>query len=384
MISQFHVLFIIANYPGEHNLVAGIFYKRTIDELLKREIKVTVIAPQRMFKSGNSSFSNEGDEIGNLKIYRPFYFPIPTSSFKKLKAESLYQAVSNCIKKNRISFDIIDCRYAFPWFYIGQNISQKYNKPFVCNVIGDDINLDIFRSSFVRKNIGKALQTSDGIICVSKELQKVVTNEYGITDTHLVYDGIDFNTFEKHKGSTSKKINFKTKKITIGYVGYLSIEKGCDVLSEIIKRTHDKYNWIIVGEGPLSKLFTSRENVLLTGNLKPEDVLDTYNSMDVFLFPTTNEGVPNVLKEAAFFEVPIISTAVGGIPEMTNNGEYATLISDYKKPENFIEALKTYEEDVITFRNKSAKLKPFVIEKFNIKTNIDKLVSVYENAISLS
>ena len=383
MVKPFHVLFIISNYPGDHNPVAGIFYKRTVDELLKRNISITVIAPQRMLKKGNTPAYDSVYEVENLKIYRPYYLPIPTASFKKLKAQSLYQSVSNCIEKNKITFDIIDCRYAFPWFYIGQNISLKHNKPYVCNVIGDDINLDIFRSNFVRKNIGKALKSSAGIICVSNGLQKVVNIEYGISDTHLVYDGIDFNTFEKHIGSKSKNINFKTKKITIGYVGYLSIEKGCNVLSEIINKTEDKYNWIIVGEGPLSKLFTPSDHVLLTGNLKPEEVLDTYNSMDVFMFPTTNEGVPNVLKEAAFFEVPIISTAVGGIPEMTNNGEFATLISDFKKPENFIEALEVFEKDSSSFRNKSAKLKPFVIEKFNIKTNTDKLVCVYENALSI-
>ena len=48
--------------------------------------------------------------------------------------------------------------------------------------------------------------------------------------------------------------------------------------------------------------------------------------MDVFLFTSATEGLPNVLIEAQGFGVPVVSTKVGGVPEIVADGETGILV----------------------------------------------------------
>jgi glycosyltransferase involved in cell wall biosynthesis len=375
---------LLSNYPDTHDPISGIFYKRIVEELINRGIKVIIISPRpnlpNFVKANKKQDLKQTTQIFNkLQIFRPRYIPLPTFLSKRLKVFVLKNSIDKCIKQNHLDFDIVDSRNAFPWCYIGYKIAYKYSKPAISAFIGDDINVDIFKSSYIFNCVKKIVENT-ATITVSSELMKKTEENFSTKSVNVIYDGIKYNDLEAYR--EINKNSSQNYILTIGYVGQLTKEKGCITLLEIIKKTGKLYNWIIIGAGPFYNSFKGNKNVELTGKLSPEEVLKYYQKFDICIFPSKNEGIPNVLKEAAFFEIPIIASAVGGIPEMTDEGKLATLIEDFENPNCYINALKNYSEDNLEFLNKAKQLKNFTKLKFDITVNVSKLIALYNLEIS--
>jgi glycosyltransferase involved in cell wall biosynthesis len=117
-------------------------------------------------------------------------------------------------------------------------------------------------------------------------------------------------------------------------VGRLSREKAHMDLLEGFNRLREKQpeipcQLVIVGDGPeRARLEAAARSlgcpVIFTGQVS--DVQTFYAMADVFVLPSHSEGSPNVLLEAMAENVPVVATAVGGVPEMVENNESALLV----------------------------------------------------------
>lgn len=119
-------------------------------------------------------------------------------------------------------------------------------------------------------------------------------------------------------------------------VGRLSREKAhIDLISALNylreKNPETKVVVVIVGEGPertslatAAASFRLSESVMLTGELN--NVQTYYAAADVVVLPSHSEGSPYVLLEGMAAKVPIVATAVGGVPEMVEDENSALLV----------------------------------------------------------
>lgn len=119
-------------------------------------------------------------------------------------------------------------------------------------------------------------------------------------------------------------------------IGRLSHEKGHRDLIEAVGRLQQRrpdlrVRLVIAGGGPLQDRLTALAHriaepgtVRLLGNVCPAHPL--YAGADLAVLPSHSEGMPNSLVEAAAYGLPIVATSVGGVPEMTRNGESALLV----------------------------------------------------------
>lgn len=119
-------------------------------------------------------------------------------------------------------------------------------------------------------------------------------------------------------------------------VGRLSKEKAhIDLLAafDYLRERHPelKCKLVIVGDGPergrLEAAAVSRrinEDVVFTGQIS--DVHSFYAAADVFVLPSHSEGSPYVVLEAMAANLPIVATAVGGVPEILKDNESALLV----------------------------------------------------------
>ena len=123
--------------------------------------------------------------------------------------------------------------------------------------------------------------------------------------------------------------------ILIGAVGRLDRQKDYETLIEaaaIVRRTHPNARFVVAGEGPLRVQLQDRiarlglgGGFLLAGFRTDATALTA--ALDVLVSSSLWEGLPLSLIVAALLERPIVSTAVGGIPELIRPGESGLLVA---------------------------------------------------------
>ena len=106
------------------------------------------------------------------------------------------------------------------------------------------------------------------------------------------------------------------------FVGRLSAEKGLDIIIEAVKQTPD-IRLKIAGHGPLYHqcVETAPDNVTFTGLLGKAELVELYRKASFVLAPSIRlEGFPLVLLEAMSFGLPIITTDIGPLNEIIDDG----------------------------------------------------------------
>src|SRR5262249_40914384 len=120
----------------------------------------------------------------------------------------------------------------------------------------------------------------------------------------------------------------------IGAAGRLSPEKGFDVLvaaaAQVVSKD-DTVGFLLFGEGPCKAALVKQINA---AGLSRSFVLSGFRAdldrffpfLDLLVLPSHTEGLPNVVLEAFAGGVPVVATAVGGTPEVVEDGVSGYLI----------------------------------------------------------
>ncbi|MEJ7639377.1 MAG: glycosyltransferase [Singulisphaera sp.] len=120
----------------------------------------------------------------------------------------------------------------------------------------------------------------------------------------------------------------------VGAVGRLSPEKGFDVLVEaaaLVAADDPSVGFVLFGEGPRREPLARRVAELGLGGrfAMPgfrDDLGRFFPCFDLVALPSFTEGLPVVLLEAFAARVPVVATAVGGIPEVVEDGVSGYLV----------------------------------------------------------
>jgi len=118
------------------------------------------------------------------------------------------------------------------------------------------------------------------------------------------------------------------------YVGHIGTRKGLQTLVAAlpeIRRLVPGTRLRIVGQGPfletLKQRLASDEAVVFQGYVPDFETLrEVYRTADVLVIPSLDEGLPRVMYEAWAHSLPVVATAVGGIPYLVKDGGEALLV----------------------------------------------------------
>jgi glycosyltransferase involved in cell wall biosynthesis len=95
----------------------------------------------------------------------------------------------------------------------------------------------------------------------------------------------------------------------------------------------DDLGLVIIGDGPerrrlqaLARALNLTDRIYFAGQRSNEETLALMTSCDLFVLNSTHEGLPHVLLEAMSLGLPVVTTAVGGTPEVVRDGENGRLI----------------------------------------------------------
>jgi glycosyltransferase involved in cell wall biosynthesis len=176
--------------------------------------------------------------------------------------------------------------------------------------------------------------------------------------------------------------------LTVGFVGprkgYLDI---LDAVPQVVQ-SDESVRFVFVGgeERPgenypvLSKIKNQNLDrwVIVTGEIDRSKIPSLLASTDVFLLPSREEGMPIAILEAMRAGLPIITTTVGGIPEMIEDGVSGILIEP-ENPEKIAEALLTLMNNKVLREDLASGARAVFETKFETRVCISELETIYES-----
>ncbi|OGS19582.1 MAG: hypothetical protein A3J83_00555 [Elusimicrobia bacterium RIFOXYA2_FULL_40_6] len=186
-------------------------------------------------------------------------------------------------------------------------------------------------------------------------------------------------------------MDLNPKNIIIGSVGRLHKQKGYKYLIEAIRiigsqTDNNNLQVIIAGDGPERMKLEStinqynlKEKIKVTG--WRTDASEIISILDIFVLPSLWEGTPNVILEAMAYGKPIISTNVGGVPELIENLKEGILVPPADSGE-LADKILWLAENRIKASEFGINARKKVKECFTIETMINETELIYQNSLN--
>lgn len=389
------VLWITTQYPSDIAPGAGVFHKTQIDALVKQGVEVTVITPvpklprifelNKKYKLNNQKNEQfpQHEKINGVDVYRPFYTALPGQLKWAQPHRRIAKAIKNLVEQENLQFDLIHSHFAMPSGGAGNILSKTFGKPYMITLHGSDVNVYPHYSSFAMKAFKTAVLNAADLVAVSKKLA-LKTNE--LTDREPVFlpIGINLSTFNLGRDHAVSDINIPKNKIILTYIGRLVKEKGITELTEALKNLDDRFYCIFIGDGPLKGQLENdadlKGKIMLTGQV-PNEMVTTYLSKaDIFILPSYSEGMPTVIIEALSLKKPVISTNVGGVPELF--GKYSDILIEPKSSQQIKDAVLAYIDGSTYSEETIEDLYDKVMKEYDAETNARKLKELYVKTLN--
>ncbi len=166
------------------------------------------------------------------------------------------------------------------------------------------------------------------------------------------------------------------------YIGELRPIKGVDLLLDAIAELNRQapVTATIVGSGPLMQDLVDKtsalglsERVKFTGALPARDA---FALGKVMVVPSLAESFPYVVLEAAAAGLPLVSTAVGGIPEIVSGTDTPLIAAGDVNV--LVAALRDTLSDLQAAQQRAQRLRANVGAKFTVPQMADNVLSFYE------
>jgi glycosyltransferase involved in cell wall biosynthesis len=125
------------------------------------------------------------------------------------------------------------------------------------------------------------------------------------------------------------------------FVGRVVFQKGLDVLFRALASLPTELDWEleIIGDGDARPALTLEAaqlgiapRITFSGWQDRAVIAERYRAADLFVFPSRDEGMPNVVLEAMASGLPIVATAIAGSEELVREGENGHLVPTENAP----------------------------------------------------
>ncbi|MCB9805882.1 glycosyltransferase family 4 protein [Candidatus Nomurabacteria bacterium] len=215
-------------------------------------------------------------------------------------------------------------------FGVKDSIDDFQNKKY-----GFSIQLLKKIQTFVAKN-------SDQVITPSKYFRELVIG-WGVPESKVrhIYNGIEIHKNDYNKTDSRNALNISSEKKVIISAGRLLPWKGFKELIEVIESLSYEFPDLILyilGDGEqeqelkdLVKEKGLEKSIILTGKVDREIMFKYLSAADLFVLNTSFESFSFQIVEAMQMALPIISTNIGNIPEIVEDGKNGFLIAPNDK-----------------------------------------------------
>lgn len=311
-------------------------------------------------------------EIPNFKSIK--------NSYKIFKSKKIIDTVIN-------NSDCLIARLPSSIGSLAISLAKKYNKPYLIEVVAcawdaywNHSKIGKLVAPFMYYATKTRVRDAKYTIYVTNEfLQKrYPTNGKSVNCSNVALKAFDDNVLNMR---LDKINNLKqNKKIVIGTIAAVDVRyKGQQYIIEALKKLKDEgitnFEYQLVGGGnqiylrSIAKKFNVTEKVKFLGVIPHDKVFDWLDSIDIYVQPSRQEGLPRALIEAMSRGLPAFGARTGGIPELLdpdfifsntrkNIDEICSILKSFsievmkKQAKRNYEEAKKYDKEIIEKRRR--------------------------------
>ena len=257
------------------------------------------------------------------EVYVPEYPLFQYQPYELALSSRLVQVV------NDYNIDVLHVHYAIPHAYAAYMTKKMLaddgiHLPIITTLHGTDITL-VGRHPFYKKAVTFSINHSDYVTAVSESLRKDTLRLFKVKkDIHVIPNFIDVKKFEGKELPCKRSLlaEKEEEKIITHISNFRPLKRVLDVINtfeKIIEKVPAKL--MMVGDGPdkaMAQRYCEKHHleskVVFLG--KSDEIEKVLCYSDLFLLPSEQESFGLAALEAMLHQVPVISTNVGGLPEV--------------------------------------------------------------------
>src|SRR5680860_159382 len=197
------VLVLSHMYPSTFNEAAGIFVHEQGRALVAKEIEVKVVSPvpwtpfpiNRASKKWNAySRIPEKAIWDEIEVWYPRYLTFPRAWSFASSGERMYRGIKDTVAEiyREFPFDLIHAHVALPDGYAGVLLTQRFKKPLLVTIHGQDLQHTVARNTACRHAVSYVLDSASRTVLVSQKLRQLASKYLSVRDKLVVvYNGVD-------------------------------------------------------------------------------------------------------------------------------------------------------------------------------------------------
>jgi L-malate glycosyltransferase len=282
--------------------------------------------------------------------------------------------------------DILHVHYAIPHatsaYLAKQILNSKASKvPVITTLHGTDITLIGSNPSY-KQVVDFSINQSDGVTAVSEYLKKETYNHFDIKkEIKVIPNFIDLDRFKKSKKEHFKKaICPNGEKVVTHVSNFREVKRVPDVVEAFshLLKNGVKAKLLMVGDGPDRPKAEQKcrelgmcDDIRFLG--KQEQVEEVLSISDLFMIPSGSETFGLAALEAMSCSVPVVSSNIGGLPEVNIHGEtgYLCELGD-------IECLGRCATEILSDDKLHKRMSDNARKRAEL-FELDKIVTIYED-----
>jgi glycosyltransferase involved in cell wall biosynthesis len=226
----------------------------------------------------------------------------------------------------------------------------------------------------------RAARSAESVIAVSQPIVDRLYASGTRENVRLVRNalGVAHDPFSRKEAR--QRLGLRDDLALVGWVGRLSEEKGPDLFVRALASSASHVEAVIIGDGPMREQVAQlaaelgvQHRLHMTGNVPQASRY--FSALDALAMTSRTEGTPMVMLEAMNAAVPVVTTMVGGIPDVVSQqeawccppGDVQALAS------SFAEAVQDSPLRVARI----ARAASLVADRFNVDRWLDDHLQVY-------